>query len=34
MFKYLFSVVDCFSKFLWVYPIEDKTGETVGVITC
>jgi len=28
-FKYLLTVVDCFSKFAWAIPIKDKTADKI-----
>lgn len=28
-YRYILEIKDCFSKWLWCYPLKDKTGETV-----
>ena len=28
-FKYILEIKDCFSKWLWCVPLQDKNGETV-----
>ena len=29
-FKYILEIKDCFSKWLWCVPLQDKNGETVS----
>ena len=29
-YRYILVVIDCYSKFVWVEPLKDKTGSTVA----